>query len=62
VGVCLHERMSESVREKRKRLRETLEDRFHRQQGYVVKRVRTDRNTLTEDQALQMTATTVSFI
>ena len=32
------------VQQCRRLLRETLEDRFHRQQGYAVKRVRADRN------------------
>ena len=64
LGLCLHQRMPQSLREKisdnpvyvehdcldpmvqqcRRLLRESIEDRFHRQQGYAVKRVKVDRN------------------
>ena len=39
-----HDCLDPMVQECRRLLRELIEDRFHRQQGYVVKRIKADRN------------------
>ena len=39
-----HDCLDPMVQQCRRLLRESIEDRFHRQQGYAVKRVKADRN------------------